>query len=359
MLTLLTTYPNNNDTGIPTGETLYFIFEEAVDVATAVNAFVLYGPDFDTVSGPDQASWISKDTKENPFYLRSPGFRGVQDCEIEIQYLDTDDVVLAPQPTLTELADYSDIHTKVSIIPSSQLAINTEYSLYLVGGTENDRSLSSRTVWDPVATVAGDGILYCYGGYVGTDDQIVIKITTAGNVGTAKYKWWYATEGEGAARIGKITSRKFRLLEDGVKIRFDGSGFLVNDQWTINVTAPDYLDDSVKITFTTNDGSFVEAPESPSTPASSEPPEFIDFDGSAATRLFIVESLPDDLATNQDWDGVITIYFSEELDEDTVTDDTVTVTQYPVSGTYSDTEQPMELNKKLTVADNVLTIEVI
>ena len=66
---------------------------------------------------------------------------------------------------------------------------------------------------------------------------------------------------------------------------------------------------------------------------------------------------PEDGATHISVDQrTITLTFSESLDESTITEDTVTVYAYPASGRYGDGEVE-QLKGKLTVNDNVLTIE--
>ena len=66
---------------------------------------------------------------------------------------------------------------------------------------------------------------------------------------------------------------------------------------------------------------------------------------------------PEDGATHVSIDErKITLTFSEEIDEDTITEETVTVYAYPASGRYGDGEV-QQLKGKLTVNENVLTIE--
>ena len=74
--------------------------------------------------------------------------------------------------------------------------------------------------------------------------------------------------------------------------------------------------------------------------------------------LEIVDMNPDDGSTHMPLNTrTISIKFSENLDPTTITDDSVTIYSYPVSGRYNDKEVE-ELIKKLTVNGDELIIEV-
>ena len=186
-----------------------------------------------------------------------------------------------------------------------------------------------------------------------------IKITTAGDIGTAKYKWWYAdAEAEVDARTGKLTSRRYRRLEDGLQIRFTGSGFALADVYDVIVYPVDYLASSYSFSFTTGSGAIETVPSTASTSVIGT------ISSIAETYLTVISMDPEDGSWNQTFPGrVITIQFSEDLDDSTVTDSTVTVYGYPVSGDFGDGPSStsfgpyVELFKKLTVSTDTLTIE--
>ena len=69
-------YPQNNEDEFPVGQEIIFLFSESVDIKKIKESFVLYGQDFDRTSGPDNALWLNTQSGENPFFLRSPGFKG-------------------------------------------------------------------------------------------------------------------------------------------------------------------------------------------------------------------------------------------------------------------------------------------
>jgi hypothetical protein len=189
---------------------------------------------------------------------------------------------------------------------------------------------------------------------------VYAKITLAGDIGTAKYKWWFDSAGEPSAVIDRLTSRRFRRLTDGLQLRSTGSGFVLNDEYVFAVEPLTYLATSYSFSFTTGTGSIQSVPTSAST----------SIIGSIAgltaedAALTILNSDPPDRDFNLPLTTrTVTITFSEDLDPATVTQDTVTVEAHSASGAFTgpsvtNTGQPVELFKKLTVAGAVLTIEI-
>ena len=79
------TYPGTNQEDVPVGEQIKLFFNRYVDEKTIKDNVVIFGPDFDRTSGPDNSVWINNRSGENPFYLRSPGFNGFVDFVVEIK----------------------------------------------------------------------------------------------------------------------------------------------------------------------------------------------------------------------------------------------------------------------------------
>ena len=364
--TLVSTYPSPDATGVPIAADIEIVFSCGVDLHFAKQNVKVYGPDTDMTSGPDSATWIDSDTGDNPLFLRSPGYTGLVNCEYSFIWCDSSSVEEDPQPdVLTRTQELAASYRgKLVITPEDNWAPNTEYTVYIIGDAEvgTDRGLSSTTVYDvddsgATSTTAG---IVIYGGFEGdVGDTVNLKITTAGDIGTAKYKWWYSSELEVDARTGKITSRRYRNLEDGLQVRFTGSGFILDDVYTISVETKELIATSYTFSFTTGTGSITDVPSSAST-------SVIGVTGTTgATEYLEVESMtPADGATHQRFiDKTITVVFSETLDATTVTDDTVTVYAYPISGYFTgpsstSCSEPEELHKKLTVSGATLTIEV-
>lgn len=364
--TISETYPANNDTGIPTGITIKVYFDKGVDYKSLTDSVALFGNDFDQTSGPDQALWIDKDTGDNPFFLSSPTFKGLIPLKIELFYYDLDTLEISELGATDAAEEVSNNIGHVAFITvdskyNASLPPDTVLNLHIIGDEDGAVGVSSRTVFDIIAggsNGADSGSVSIYGTWIDTgaaNDLVKVKITTAGDIGTAKYKWWYDSAGEGTAVTNIKTSRRYRTLTDGLQIRFTGNSFEEDDEFSFNVVAAERLTDSVKIIFTTNDGSYTEPPSSTSTPATSLPPstsvpEF-------ATEFVIDKSVPASGSYNIDLKNrKIVITFSKDLDPTSINDETVKLSKSNALGAYDGTPETKELSKTLTVSNNILTV---
>lgn len=360
--TITAIYPNDSDIGVPVSPVIKITFDQDIDLSSVKSNIVLYGADSDLTSGPDLAMWIDFDTGNNPFFLNSPGFKGTVPCDFELVYVDeVTGEEIDPQPDVADETTVSYYH-QVKMTPKELLAPFVTYNLYIIGDAEPGTSdaIHSRTVYDVdtsgVTSATGD--ITVYGGYTGTADTVNIEITTAGDIGTAKYKWWYTSLGPASAITGRLASSRFRKLEDGLQVRFGGSDYQLGDVYTFEVRAPVKLENSYSLSFTTGSGSIQEVPETASTSVIGSTTPIT----SAATQLQILSMDPPDGATHQSLHGRrITVTFSNELDDTTVTDETVTVTAYPVSGNFTTAYsggEPTELAKILTVDGDKIIIDI-
>lgn len=366
--TLIDTYPANGDAGIPIGITIKLYFDYGVDPQSVKDHVVLYGADFDMTSGPDTAIWVDKDTGDNPFFLASPGFQGLVPLKYEFAYYSIGSslgdeinpgVITSQADEMTALVGQV---VKITVDPkyNATLAPNLVYTLIVSGDPDSQNTgISARTVFDVVPDVSntGAGEVFVWGTWSGdSEDECNIEITADGNIGTAEYKWWYTSEGESEAVTNGVTNRRFRTLADGLKIRFSGSGLVTGDTFRFNLSPTQRLGESYKIQFTTNDGSYSVPPDSISTPATSVMPSTVL--PSATASLEVLEMNPPNGSYNvANKNRTITVTFSEELDPATITDASVKLWKYPVSGVYEQTYSPVELQKILSVSDNVLTIK--
>jgi hypothetical protein len=364
---VVSTYPADSDVGIPVGATLLVYFDTGVDVLTVKDSIVLYGNDSDITSGPDSAIWIDQQTGNNPYYLTSPGFKGVVPVLIELAYYTLGTTTeVDPGLLLTaadELAANVGHVAKITVDPdcSPQLSKDLVYQWHIVGDPDSqDTGISSRTVFDVVADVGNTGLgaVLATGTWTGvTADIIHVKITKDGDIGVAKYKWWYESEGEGAAIPGNITSPRFRSVDEGSKIRFTGSGFIVGDAYEFGLSPIERLATNTVLSFSTNDGTYTTAPASPSTPASSSPPTFA-LPSNNNIAFAIAEMFPLHASYNVDVNNrIISVVFTDAIDAATITNESVKLWKYPVSGHYEGTYEPVELQKTLTVVGSTLTIE--
>jgi len=377
--TVLQTYPADADTGIPIGITLEVVFDKGIDITTAKDV-VLFGRDFDLTSGPDSAMWIDADTGNNPYFLTSPGFQGIVELQAEVVYVDLDigssytTYTEVDAGTITSEVDEATYGTagcghKLKLTPANQLAADLLYTWHVLGDPDTvGRGISARTVFDvepDPGNASTTGELVNYGGYSGSSsDTVVVQITTSGSIGTAKYKWYYNSLGSGSATTGRVTNRRFRKLENGLQVRFTGSGFVSGDIYRFNVEPVERLASNYKVRFTTNDGSYSTAPASPSTPATSSPPGsvFPAAPGSSASAddyLLIEGMSPVNGSYHVDPNlRTIVVTFSESVKSDTITQSSVRVWKYPVSGRFTDQPELVELQKVLTLSGSTLTIEI-
>ena len=357
--TIDSVFPNNGSSGIPLGAEVEITFDRGIDLKSGESNVVIYGVDFDRTSGPDSALWIDEQGN-NPYFLKSPGFSGTVDCEYELFYVDAGGAILDPQPVVNSEADEiaNNYRHKLLVKPKALLAPNANYTVYIIGNSEGGTSkgITARTVFEIVPTVINpEATMVCYGGYEGVgDDTLHVKITTPGDIGQAKYKWWYAAAGEPSATLGKTTSRRYRRLEDGLQIRFTGSNYSVGDEFTFNVMAPDFLEDSFTFTFDTGTGSIIEVPDTASTSVIGTSSSL----SASNAFLEILDMDPEDGSSHMPLDTrTISIKFSADLDPATITQDNVAIYAYPVSGRYGGKEVN-ELVKKLTVNGDELIIEI-
>lgn len=369
---LLSVYPADLDTGIPIGASIVLQFDKGVDLATVKDYIVLYGPDFDQTSGADSVLFIDQDTGDNPYFLRSPGFKGLVDIAISASYVDLTSGAAVTQTLTSEIEEasvgVSGAGHKILVTPTNgAFAADTQYVLHILGDPDSQGTgVSSRTVFDVVPDVANasdTGVVYVGGSYTGSlADELNIEITTIGDIGVAKYKYWLTSAGEPSAVYDKLTNRRYRNLIQGLQVRFTGSDFALGDVFRVNVEPAVRLATSTKVTFTTNDGSYSTAPDSPSTPATSQPPSTVlpPAPGTDTTesRLQIEEMVPADGAYNVSTNArQIVITFNEELDESTISGDSIQLWKYPVLGYFEGENEPVELQKRLTVSGNMLTID--
>jgi hypothetical protein len=355
--TITAIYPSNNATSVPVGANIEITFSTALDLSTVKNNIVLYGKDFDFASGPDTAVYFNEDGTNKEF-LKSPGFKGVVKCDYELVYIDSNGDTVSLEPTSISDESAGPYTHKVIIKPKTILSPDLDYNLYIIGEDESgtNKGISTRTVYevDSSGATGTTGVMHVYGGYKGESHETVnVKITTGGNIGTAEYKWWYSTDVESNATTGKVTSRRFRKLDKGIQIRFTGSSFVVDDVYTVNVRAKEMLEQSYTSSFSTSNTEVTQLPDTTSTSVIGTSVSSV-----SGVPLSIIDVTPADGASHQKFsDRKITIEFSATLDSTTVTQDSVTVLSYPISGIISSADEESELFKKLTVDSNKIIID--
>ena len=355
------TYPADNDVGIPLGSELILEFSRAVDLSTIRKYIAIYGAATDQVSGPDPGTFLSR-TGERPYLFRSPGFKGLVPFEVTGAYFDPD-TGDAVDDTFFEPAEELDVAYRVTVTPTKPLAPEVQYQYQVIGdpGSKNV-GISARTVWTPVEDITGSGLVEADGGYTGAaSDDLVVQITTAGATGVAKYKWYWLSLGVNSGKSGRLSHTGYLTLDKGVAVRFSGTDFQVGDNWSIRCSPAERLEDSYKISFTTTDNEYTTSPDSPSTPATSSPPSTVIPPAPGmmipGTSLSIVGSTPEDGEYNVSvYADRIEIEFSEALDPDSVTTETVRLYTLPAEGIYAGRGRKNSLVYSLEVDDNVIII---
>src|SRR3990167_4059570 len=349
-------YPSDAATGVPTGIDILITFDGEVDFERVKNNVVITGPDFDQTSGPGGVLWVDVETGRNPYFLQSPGFKGDLQGKFYHELLTTDDVIFSGLDYNTGTPHYK---SRIKFVPTKQLAASTEYTVYIIGDpdTTDDttRGISGRTVYDTqLGANTGSGGVTFRGGYTGTvDDQIVIEITTAGNIRDAEYDLYFASVPE--ITYTGITSTKYRSLAGtGVEARFTSSDFQVGDTFIVNVYPPAYMANSYKYTFTTGTGNIEEIPDTTSTSILGD----TNTSTSAITGEFEVsETEPEHKEIKVSASKrVIKVKFNSDIDASTITDKTVKVFAHPATGYDENVVDVGRVNKVLFISGDTLYI---
>lgn len=381
-------YPIANQTNVPVGEEIKLLFNREVDKKSIKDNVVIYGPDFDRTSGPDNALWVNEKSGENPFYLKSPNFNGFIDFDVEILKTADAEPYAIQDPQVERIEKTAGDQFCYAILkPKKALAENSEYKVFVIGENSNlipevpaglqdylqERGLSERTVYSPYSLVNAAETYdqrVSVGGIFNEDiDRTLnIKITTAGNGSEAKYVWWYSDEAEPVPglpasryRHNRCVSR-WRSTDRGVYIKFNGGEFQLNDLIQIRVYAKSNLENSYHWSFTTSDSSIYEEPSLKST-SPIDIPAANQVAGNVMQQLEVVSVEPYDGAVNLSLNTKkIIVTFNKNIDPATVTQETVKLMSYPVSGTFDGpygtrSNREYKIFKIISVTDNKMILE--
>lgn len=351
---------------------------------------MLFGKDFDTSSGPNNALSVNLSDGTNPFFLNSPGMPGFIDCDFEEYYLDdfADEAPAATQYLTDRIASKNTI---VKVTPKQILGENNEYKLYLLGETSDtiasnlptyveilakNYTLSERTVFDVTdSTGSFEERIQSRGSYETlngeTSATLNLKIIEAGTGSKAKFIWWYSDEAEPLPansnykkRVSRCTSR-WRSKHRGVLTKFSNADYVLNETFSIKCYVPIELDKSYLITFQTSTDSVYEYPDQVSTsPIGLGANVIPGLNGETAVApLEILSISPGDGSVNNRLDlNKITITFSENLDPASVSQSSIKILAHPISGSFDYNEDPMlreyEIHKIVSVTDNKIIVEI-
>ena len=382
--------PLNTEDQFPVGQEIILVFDNPVDLKTFKECCILFGPDFDRTSGPDNSLWLNQSSGANPFFLRSPNFKGFVDYDVKQYYVSGKDLSVVQDLVLIEKPQ----NQKVTVVltPKNVLKEDASYKLFIVGNDienlENivpslqtftkDKAISFKTIYEPwYIDPNNQGTEYetrisSYGSYQPKNNEtqatLNIKVVTAGEGSEAEYKWWFSDENEPQPaslnynnRVGRCVQR-WRVLDRGVYVRFSGAQYDLNEEIFIRCYEREYLDDSYLISFDTSDREIYTMPADISTSPLLDDEQLGNI-SSSDDILKITSMKPIDGSVNEPLDlKQIEITFNKNLDASTINQDTVSLKSLPASGffdgdagTRSDRER--KIFKIISVVDNKIILE--
>ena len=383
-------YPQNSEDGFPVGQSFYLAFSNSVDLKLLEKSCVLFGKDFDRSTGPNEALALNISDSTNPFFLKSPGLTGFVECDFEEYFVDNFDDN-SPSATQYLLDKVDSKNTIVKVTPKVPLGENQEYKLYLLGSSSEEieagapayidilaknNTLSKRTIYDVKdSNDALEEKVRSKGTYspenFENNSVLNIKIIKEGEGSKANYIWWFADEQEPLPANPSYSERtnrclqRWRSLSRGVMLKFTGGTFALNETFKVNCYKPEELLKSFLITFRTSTDSIYTYPDNVSTSPIGLGANIIPgLNGNAAVveDLKIIKIEPNDASINNKLNlKNIIIYFNKNLDPNTVSQDSIELVSYPVSGSFDYSGNKMKRERKLykivSVEDNKIIVE--
>lgn len=359
-------YPQNQSTNIPIGSSLYLVFDKEVDLESIRSSVILFGNDSDRTVMPDNALWINEKQGENKDFLKSPGYKGFCEFDVDIKYLD---------PQTLEVIDVNNdfdrtlYYCGVIITPKITFAVNTEYTLYIIGANtqsldpiyQTNKAVSLRTIYSPKLIETLDPRIKIRGTYKGKElngNNLNIQIVSSGNGNVAQYVYWFDDQNIDMSKVSRCSGR-WRSIDKGLVIKFDDTQYTEGEIITIKCYPVDLLQDSYIVKFTTNDGSIFIEPE-PDYRSTSPINTVVQVDPNDKL-LSIISITPASGEVNVPIESNrIVITFNKNIDPATITQDTIKLQALPVSGFYDDgrdKKREYKLYKILSVEDNKVIIE--
>lgn len=331
-------HPTVSGLSIPTNDTVWAIFDREIDEYSLNNSFFIAGPDNDMWIGPDLNIFKDRVSVQDPDEtLLSPGYHGFVAGTITIEKINTSNY--GQYSGYDYAGTGTSYRTKVVFTPTQRLSPDTQYTVYLSGdddgSTDTSTGICSRTVFDTLkGSNLGTGSATFYGGYTGAiNDVFNARITKAGEPDTAEYLWWKTSDpliihGPLKAREKKV------LLSDGVEVAFSTGTYSLNDSFTVVVKSPVYFEGNLIWPFTTGSGNVQTLPTSTATTVTGAPTSTGSGTTGATSYLSVVDTTPEDQATNQDFTDPfsIIINFSEDIDNSSIVAGIISIVSEPVNG---------------------------
>lgn len=286
---ILDTTPDNGAAGIPLEQQISIVFDEEIDMDSAVAGNIVL------------ATSASKVTS------RGPGFEDF--IPLEGDLLDSYTFTGTVSGAIS-----SDDRLTILLTPAAPLEANKLYRVLI------STDLVTRTIGDVTADAGNTstGAFTLRGPYSGSiADTFTIEVSTAGALGAASFT--YTRTSDGLVSDAIITDRNL-LLEDGIYIKFQAGTYVEGDSWTFTVSEGTSLDAIYEFSFTTGGSTHVQVSEdTPSVRIERREIQGINrVDGAPAVdsgSLAVVSILPENQSTNVPLSQKqIVVEFSKEID---------------------------------------------
>jgi hypothetical protein len=352
---IIDSYPANESQGVPTGDSIVLVFNQEMDL-TSINAgtVILSGPDNNVMLTGDLQMFEPPELSLQEI-LNSPYYDGIVKGTFSFEKrLDGSVVDLIDEEGVGTLWN-----TTVIFTPSQPLAPNVKYRVIISGDdspdSDFDSGVKSRTVFDrKIENGTNENCFFSGGFNKKVEDIYHIKITTNGDVNSAKFIWW--KESDPLITHERKTSSGSRQLENGLFVSFGkDSVFEIDEAWSVVVKPYKLMDTNYSFEFYTGSGSIIIPPSSSSGSLISG----IDFFSSnQSSPLKIISMTPSDGEANLNPDNVKTVVvkFNKELDPSTINNETVRIIAKAVNGDQN-IPSSGELAKILSVDGDTLTIQ--
>jgi hypothetical protein len=323
-------HPSDGSTGVPLNNTIQVIFDREIDEWSLEHGgLILEGPDSDQVIYPGYAA---TDLTNGGDILQSPQLKGVIPGTFTFGRVDLTTNTIVHTADTTGAGNL--YRTKVTFKPEVPLKPQTNYTVYLIGDDDNEVNeefaIRTKSVFDYIADVGntGSGTITVSGTYTGAQshDTYNVRITKSGVIGEAEFEAW--RDSAPLDLQGPFeTSVNESSLFNGVTIRFIDGSFALNDEFSVYVKKPTFIEETATFSFSTGNGSISVVPTNTATSPTGDPLPL-----AGSTEFKVVSTSPVDEASNLDIASTkrITIQFSSDIDPATISDDTVEVLVEPV-----------------------------
>lgn len=388
-------YPTNNETQFPIGQEIVLVFDRPLDFKAAKESIVIYGPDFDTTSGPDNGLWINPSSGNNPFFLNSPNLKGYVDCNFDTYVVNNlnELKVLDSQKVLEKVGGNN--YSVLVVTPKEPLKTDTKYKIFICGQNldnltnvptalqdyNQSNAITEQTIYDPYTlennVKTSTDKVRSFGTFEPKNNEdavkLNIKIVTGGNGSAAKYVWWFDGEDEpnNAAhvlwdrRLSRCVQR-WRSTDRGVLVKFELADYTQGEVFIVECEKKTLLAQSYVIDFDTGTNAIFEYPEytstSPIAPDGLLIPNLQN--DPVAEKLELVSLDPADGEINVRLDlNKIIIKFNKNIDITTATQENIILESHPVSGVFDGpngtrSNRPEKVYKIISVSNDTITLEI-